>query len=121
MADRGNSLGGGGATYWICRASSRQRRAGERQSAGQQPISDDAERPQVGLRARPAAQLLRGHVVVRAAGVLLDLHALVPPADAEIGQDEAQSAAGAIHEDIGRLDVAVDDLLGVGGDKAPPN
>jgi hypothetical protein len=47
--------------------------------------------------------------------MLFDLHAFLPPADAEISQDESQSAAGTVDEDIGRLDIAVDDLLCVGG------
>ena len=101
--------------------------ARERQRAGRHLVEHDAEREQVGARVElPAARLLGRHVRHRAQRRPRHRHSLamrglvrrrrLGPLD-QLRQAEVEhlGLAARRHEDVRRLDVAVDDALGVRG------
>ena len=95
------------------------RGAGERVGAGQHPVGDHPQGPQVRLRAGPPAELLGGHEQDRPGHPLFGPDALVAGADAEVREHVTRPPGGAVHQDVGRLDVPVDDAVGVGLGQGP--
>jgi hypothetical protein len=85
---------------------------GEGGPPGQRLVQDRPHREQIRPRIhRVVGHLFRGHVVRCAHhGAGLGQHRLVQPSDAEIGD---LGLAGGGDDDVGRLDVAVDDTLAV--------
>lgn len=92
--------------------------AGERRTPGEQLVEEDAGAVDVdggGLRA--ALGGLRGHVG-RGADELVgagEPRRVGEAGDAEVGEERVQLAAGLAEQHVGRLEVAVDDAVGVAG------
>ena len=91
-----------------------QRVADEGLAVGEQLVKHDAEREHVGAAVGELAPHLLGRHVVRRAGAGVRVVALLPVRDAGNAEVEHAWLGPADHEDVGRLDVAVDHALGVG-------
>ncbi len=92
------------------------RRAAERRPSGTHGVEHTAEAEQVRpVVDRFAARLLGGHVLRRAGddAVLRQLHVVGHPRQAEVGDLDAGQAV--LQQQVGRLDVAVDQTLGMRG------